>query len=108
MGKGRRLSLFPNLNANDAGWRALVPRCALRRALSLGIDRAQINQVLFAGLAQEGQSTVLPGSPLFRDELGSAYAEFDLDKANALLDEMGLKRGARRPSADARRQAART
>jgi peptide/nickel transport system substrate-binding protein len=36
---------------------------------------------------------VLPGSQLFRDELGSAYAEFDPEKANALLDEIGLKRG---------------
>src|SRR5690606_28815054 len=32
-------------------------------------------------------------SPLYRDELGNAYAEFDLDAGNALLDEMGLKRG---------------
>jgi peptide/nickel transport system substrate-binding protein len=94
VGKGAAVALFPNLNTNDAGWRALFRDVRFRRALSLGIDRAQINQVLFAGLAKEGQSTVLPGSQLFRDELGSAYAEFDLEKANALLDEMGLKRGA--------------
>jgi peptide/nickel transport system substrate-binding protein len=49
--------------------------------------------VLFSGMAQEGASTVLPGSPLYRDELGTAYAAHDPDAANALLDEMGLKRG---------------
>ena len=72
----------------------------------MGIDRSQINQVLFAGLAKEGASTVLPGSPLFRDELGSAYAAISIPRsANALLDEMGLKRGAERHAPDARRQA---
>ena len=93
VGKGSAVALFPNLNTTDAGWRALFRDARFRRALSLGIDRSQINQVLFAGLAKEGASTVLPGSQLFRDELGSAYAEFDLEKANALLDEIGLKRG---------------
>lgn len=93
VGKGSAVALFPNLNTNDEGWRKLFRDPRFRRALSLSIDRVEINQVLFAGLAQEGASTVLPGSTLFRDELGSAYAEFDLDKANALLDEMGLERG---------------
>jgi peptide/nickel transport system substrate-binding protein len=105
VGKGSAVALFPNLNANDAGWRTLFRDVRFRRAMSLGIDRAEINQVLFAGLAKEGASTVLPGTALFRDELGAAYAEFDLDKANALLDEMGLKRGADgfRQMADGRR-----
>ena len=93
VGRGSAVALFPNLNTTDAGWRALFRDVRFRRALSLGIDRTQINQVLFAGLAKEGASTVLPGSPLFRDELGSAYAEYDPEKANALLDEIGLKRG---------------
>ncbi len=93
VGRGSAVALFPNLNTIDAGWRALFRDVRFRRALSLGIDRTQINQVLFAGLAKEGASTVLPGSPLFRDELGSAYAQYDPEKANALLDEIGLKRG---------------
>ncbi len=94
VGKGSAVALFPNLNTNDEGWRKLFRDVQFRRALSLGIDRTEINQVLFAGLAKEGASTVLPGSPLFRDELGTAYAAFDPDKANAMLDELGLKRGA--------------
>jgi peptide/nickel transport system substrate-binding protein len=94
VGKGSAVAFFPNLTVTDPTWRALFRDVRFRRALSMGIDRSQINQVLFAGLAQEGASTVLPGSPLYRDELGSAYASFDLDAANALLDEIGLKRGA--------------
>ena len=94
VGKGSAVALFPNLNTNDQGWRTLFRDPRFRRALSLGINRADINEALFSGLAQEGASTVLPGSALFRDELGTAYAEFDPDKANALLDEIGLKVGA--------------
>jgi peptide/nickel transport system substrate-binding protein len=93
VGKGSAMAFFPNLNAADPGWRAVFRDARFRRALSMGIDRSQINQVLFSGMAQEGASTVLPGSPLYRDELGTAYATHDPDAANALLDEMGLKRG---------------
>ena len=63
VGKGSAVALFPNLNTNDTGWRTLFRDVRFRRALSLGIDRTQINQVLFAGLAKEGASTVLPGTP---------------------------------------------
>jgi peptide/nickel transport system substrate-binding protein len=92
VGRGSAVALFPNLNATDASWRDVFRDVRFRRALSMGIDRTQINQVLFAGLAKESASTVIPGSPLFRDELGAAYAEFDPEAANALLDEIGLKR----------------
>ena len=91
-GKGSAISFYPNLNTADPVWRAVFRDVRLRRALSLGIDRHQVNQVLFIGLAKEGANTVLPGSPLYRDELGKAFAQYDPVRANALLDEMGLKR----------------
>ncbi len=61
-----------------------------RRALSLAIDRHEINQALYFGLAIEGQNTVLPQSPLFRTEYRANWASYDLDRANSLLDELGL------------------
>lgn len=90
-GKGSAMAFYPNLNTTDTVWRELFRDARLRRALSLGIDRQQINQVMFVGLAKESANTVLPGSPLYRDELGAAYAEYDPERANAMLDEMGLK-----------------
>ncbi len=93
VGKGGAVAFFPNLTASDPVWRALNRDVRFRRALSLAIDRSQVNQVIFSGLAQESASTVLPGSQLYRDELGQSYAEFDIEKANALLDEIGLPRG---------------
>ncbi len=88
--KGSHLALFPNLNAKDPVWRRLFQDVEYRRALSLAINRHEINQVIYYGLATEGQNTVLPGSPLFKKEYLDAWALFDLKAANAKLDAMGL------------------
>ena len=88
--KGSHLALYPNLNVVDDTWRALMRDVRFRRALSLAINRYEINQVLFYGLGRQAQDTVLPGSPLYRDAYASAWADYDIDRANALLDEIGL------------------
>jgi peptide/nickel transport system substrate-binding protein len=88
--KGAHIALYPNLNANDPLWRALFRDVRVRRALSLAIDRHEINQVIYFGLAQEGANTVLVGSPLYRAEYQKAWARFDPRHANALLDAAGL------------------
>jgi peptide/nickel transport system substrate-binding protein len=89
-GPGSQLALYPNLNVNDPIWHKLVRDVRFRRALSLAIDRHEINQALYFGLAIEGQNTVLPQSPLFRTEYRANWASYNLDQANALLDEVGL------------------
>jgi peptide/nickel transport system substrate-binding protein len=40
-----------------------------------------------------GALSPMPSSKFFKEEYGSAFASFDIEKANALLDEMGLKMG---------------
>lgn len=90
IGKGSHMTLFPNLNAQDEVWRTLFRDVRFRRALSLAIDRDEINQVIYFGLALPSQNTVLPESPLFKPEYQTAWASFDLKQANALLDELGL------------------
>tara|TARA_A100001037_G_scaffold92610_1_gene84022 strand:- start:18459 stop:20357 length:1899 start_codon:yes stop_codon:yes gene_type:complete len=86
--KGAHLALFPNLNHNDPVWRKVMRDRRFREALSLAIDRPLINQALYFGLALEHHNTVLPESPLYDESL--ALTEFNVEKANALLDEMGL------------------
>ncbi len=91
MGIGSQMAIYPNLNANDDTWRELMRDVRFRRALSLGIDRDEINQVIYFGLVHPSANTVLPQSPLFRQEYADAWVEFDLNAANALLDEIGLR-----------------
>ncbi len=89
-GPGSQLALYPNLNVNDEIWRTLVRDLRFRRALSLAINRHEINQAIYFGLAIEGQNTVLPQSPLYEPEYRSAWASFDVQEANRLLDLIGL------------------
>jgi peptide/nickel transport system substrate-binding protein len=89
---GAETALYPNLNVADPVWREVVRNPDFRRALSLAIDREEINQTIYFGLADGGGNTVLPGSPLYRPEFAAAWTGFDLAKANALLDSVGLAR----------------
>jgi peptide/nickel transport system substrate-binding protein len=89
-GPGSQLALYPNLNVNDEIWRALMRDLRFRRALSLAVNRHEINQAIYFGLAIEGQNTVLPQSPLYEPEYRSAWANFDPGEANRLLDLIGL------------------
>jgi peptide/nickel transport system substrate-binding protein len=88
--KGSHMALYPNLNVNDPVWQKLVRDVRFRRALSLAINRHEINQVLYYGLAMEGNDTVNPNSPLYRPQYRTAWAQFNVKKANSLLDELGL------------------
>jgi peptide/nickel transport system substrate-binding protein len=90
LGLGSIMALYPNLNTNDPVWRELFRDVRVRRALSLGINREELNEVLFYGLAKPAANTVLPGSPLFDKEYQSAWTGYDPDRASALLDEVGL------------------
>ena len=88
--RGSQVALFPNLNAKDPVWRGLLRNVNFRRALSLAVNRHEINQVIFFGLALEAGNTVLPQSTLYDAAFAHAWTGFDLKKANELLDGMGL------------------
>jgi peptide/nickel transport system substrate-binding protein len=88
--QGSRLALLPNLNYGDEGWRNVLRDVRFRRALSVAIDRHEINMAAFFGLGRESADTVLPESPLYQETFAKAWAQHDPDLANALLDEAGL------------------
>lgn len=88
--RGSNFAIYPNLTTTNETWRKLFRDVRCRRALSLAIDRNEINQAIYFGLGVPGANTVLQQSPLYKPEYTTAWSEQDLDKANALLDEMGL------------------
>lgn len=90
LGRGSQVALFPNLNANDETWRTIIQDVSFRRALSLGINRKEINEVIYFGLAYPSANTVMPQSALYKNEYSQMWAQHDKEKANALLDELGL------------------
>ena len=90
-GIGSQIALYPNLNVDDPAWRTLMRDVRFRRALSLGVNRHEVNEVVYFGLAKESANTVLERSPLFKPEFRGAWSKYDVKAGNALLDELGLK-----------------
>jgi peptide/nickel transport system substrate-binding protein len=88
--KGAHIALYPNLNTSDPTWRQVIRDVRFRQALSLAIDREEINEVVYFGLAKVGNNTVLEASPLFKPAYRTNWCVLDLMKANQLLDQMGL------------------
>ena len=87
---GSEIALYPNLNVNDPVWREINRDVRFRRALSLAIDRDEINEIIYFGLATPGNNTALSVSPVFDQERLTRWATYDPVQASALLDEMGL------------------
>src|SRR5690606_31351659 len=86
-------AIFFNQSAKDPKYRELFQNFKFRQAMSVAIDREEINQIAYLGQGIARTATVVPESPLYDARLEALNAEYDADKANALLDEIGLTRG---------------
>lgn len=82
--------LLLNFNNQDPVLRELIRDLRFRQALSLAINREEFNQIINNGLAIPQQMTLAPWSPFVEPEFATAYAEYDVEQANALLDAIGL------------------
>ncbi|MDE0448598.1 MAG: ABC transporter substrate-binding protein [Spirochaetaceae bacterium] len=93
--------LIPGVFGNEAAFaihqtiddpvlRGLFRDLRFRQAMSLAIDRDEINEVVFFGQAVPRQATIPPGASYYKESWANDYAEYDPDRANALLDDMGL------------------
>jgi peptide/nickel transport system substrate-binding protein len=72
----------------------IVNNPSFTKALSMAIDRDEVNQSLFYGTARMGQMGPMPSSKYYKEKYGTAWAQFDKAAANKLLDDMGLKKNA--------------
>ena len=95
-GFGSQIIYQLNQTTKDEVLRDLFQDVRFRRAMSLALDREEINEVLFFGLGKPRQWTLISASVLYEPRFAEAYAEFDPDTANKLLDEMGLEWDSRR------------
>ncbi len=80
-----------NMTHKDPVLRKIFQDRRFRIALSLAIDRDEINDVITFGKAIVTQTTIVPGSKLWEPAFANAYIEYDPDRSRELLDEMGLK-----------------
>lgn len=81
-----------NFNHPDPYRRELYRDKRFRQALSVAIDREEINQLVFEGIHVPSQIAPLAGPPYYGEsELFLRYTKYDPEKANQMLDEIGLK-----------------
>ncbi|CAG7617602.1 ABC transporter substrate-binding protein [Paenibacillus allorhizosphaerae] len=71
--------IFLNETYNDPTWRKVVQDVRFRKALSLGLDRKEIIDTIYYGFAEPGKME---------------DPTYNVNEANKLLDEMGMKKGA--------------
>lgn len=80
-----------NLTSENLEKRKVFGDLRFRQAMSVAINRDEINEVAFFGLGQPKQYTGFSPEPEFiPDEWKQHYAQFDPALAGKLLDEVGL------------------
>jgi peptide/nickel transport system substrate-binding protein len=80
-----------NYTHKDPVLREIFGDVRFRQALSLAINRDEISEKIFLGLTEPWTAPVSAAWSGYEDWMGTYYAEHDVEKANALLDEMGLE-----------------
>jgi peptide/nickel transport system substrate-binding protein len=78
-------------SAYDPGISTVYSDIRFRRAMSIALDRATMNETLFLGLGRPAQVAPRPGTPFYEEGMEEAYAQYDPEGAKKLLDEMGMK-----------------
>ncbi|NLV91891.1 MAG: ABC transporter substrate-binding protein [Firmicutes bacterium] len=83
-------AIYFNPFIEDEALRSLFRDVRFRRAMSLAIDREEMNDLAYLGLGRARQGGVITSSPFHVEGSELYYTERDLAEANRLLDEIGL------------------
>lgn len=87
---GSDLTIQGNMNYADEKKGALFRDVRFRRALSVAINRDEMNEIIYFGRGTPRQVTVIPTSDYFEPHFATAYTEYEPDTANSFFDEIGL------------------
>ena len=88
--RGNEYVCMLNHTHPDEALRELFLDVRLRQAMNVAIDRNEINELVYFGLATASQSAPTPVSAFYKPWMTTHWAQYDPDLANQLLDEMGM------------------
>ncbi len=88
--RGNEYSIMFNFTTENLPLREIFWDKRFRQAMSVAINRDEINELVYFGLANASQNSPVPSSVFFEEWMPTHYAQYDPDLANQLLDEMGL------------------
>ncbi|MBX3010580.1 MAG: ABC transporter substrate-binding protein [Caldilineaceae bacterium] len=78
-----------NLTTKNERLREFFNHRDVRIALSIAVDREDLNELVFDGLFTPRQYSPISSSPQYYEKLSNAHIEYDPEQANALLDAAG-------------------
>jgi peptide/nickel transport system substrate-binding protein len=84
-----KLIFYPNLTSKNPNLREFFNNKDVRHALSVALDRDEINDVVHFGLGVPRQCSLWPDSKYYREGDDEAWAQYDPDLANQMLDDAG-------------------
>ena len=87
---GGWFALYMNQSHKDPAIRELMQNPDFRQAMSVAIDRDEMNQLLYNGIGTPEQVTASVLDPYHIPGAGQRWLEYDPDLANELLDGIGL------------------
>ncbi len=89
--RGNEYVCMPNYTHPNPDLRELFLDVRLRQAMNVAVDRNEINDLVYFGLATPSQAAPTPVSAFYEPWMTDHWAQYDPDLANQLLDEMGME-----------------
>ncbi len=88
----QQVQIYLNITHKDPKMQEMFANKEFRQALSLGINRAEIIEIVYLGQSEPYQTGPRPGHPWFHEKLARQFTAFDPAAAGATLDRLGYNK----------------
>ena len=85
----QQVQIYVNITHKDPAMRAMFANKEFRQALSLGINRPEIIELVYLGQSEPWQMGPRPDHPWYHKQAAHQFTDFDPKTANATLDRIG-------------------
>ena len=85
----QQCQIYLNITHKDPKMREMFANKDFRTALSLGINRGEVIDLVYLGQSEPYQTGPRPTHPWYFEKLSRQFTDYAADKANAMLDKLG-------------------
>jgi peptide/nickel transport system substrate-binding protein len=85
----QQVQIYLNMLHKDPAMRAMLGNKEFRQALSLGIDRQEIIELVYLGQSKPWQTGPRPEHPWYHEKLATQFTSHDPKQAGEMLDRLG-------------------
>jgi peptide/nickel transport system substrate-binding protein len=88
----QQCQIYLNITHKDPKMREMFANKEFRQALSLGINRKEIVDLVYLGQSEPYQTGPRPGHPWYHEKLARQFTDYDPKKAGEMLDKLGYNK----------------